>query len=311
MDKDILLEVNPIFAEVARARGFYSDELMKEIAGQGTLKDVKGIPEDVRGLFVTALDISPDWHIKMQAAFQDHTDNAVSKTVNFPADAKPADVEKVYLEAYRLGCKGVTVYRYGSREDQVLSVGGDKKTDDATEDAAQEDSRAPRPRPYVTKGSTQKIETGCGHLYVTINQDERGLCEVFTQMGKSGGCTASQSEAIGRLLSLALRSGIEPEAIVKQLRGIRCPSPLWQPGGMILSCSDAVAKALERHVRDNAPAVGENDGNLKPGVGGPAVVKQNKVDKGDVCPECPECGSMVEYVEGCVVCRTCGYSRCW
>jgi ribonucleoside-diphosphate reductase alpha chain len=130
-------------------------------------------------------------------------------------------------------------------------------------------------------------------------------------MGKSGGCTASQSEAIGRLLSLALRSGIEPEAIVKQLRGIRCPSPLWQPGGMILSCSDAVAKALERYVRDNVPAVGENDGNLKAGVGGPAVVKQNKVDKGDVCPECPECGSMVEYVEGCVVCRTCGYSRCW
>jgi ribonucleoside-diphosphate reductase alpha chain len=309
MDKDILPEVNPIFAEVARSRGFYSDDLMKEIAAQGSIKDVKGVPEDVRELFVTALDISPEWHIRMQAAFQDHTDNAVSKTVNFPADATPADVEKVYLDAYDLGCKGVTVYRYGSREDQVLSVGGDKKEEKTEE--TQEDSRAPRPRPYLTQGSTQRIETGCGHLYVTINQDERGLCEVFTQMGKSGGCTASQSEAIGRLLSLALRSGIEPEAIVKQLRGIRCPSPLWQPGGMVLSCSDAVSKALERYVRDNAQAAGARDGGPKAAASGAAVEKQNKVDRGDVCPECPECGSMVEYVEGCVVCRTCGYSRCW
>jgi ribonucleoside-diphosphate reductase alpha chain len=191
----------------------------------------------------------------------------------------------------------------------VLSVGGDKKEEKTEE--TQEDSRAPRPRPYLTQGSTQRIETGCGHLYVTINQDERGLCEVFTQMGKSGGCTASQSEAIGRLLSLALRSGIEPEAIVKQLRGIRCPSPLWQPGGMVLSCSDAVSKALERYVRDNAQAAGARDGGPKAAASGAAVEKQNKVDRGDVCPECPECGSMVEYVEGCVVCRTCGYSRCW
>jgi ribonucleoside-diphosphate reductase alpha chain len=164
----------------------------------------------------------------------------------------------------------------------------------------------PRKRPYLTRGSTQRLETGCGHLYVTINEDERGLCEVFTQMGKSGGCTASQSEAIGRLISLALRSGIEPEAVVKQLKGIRCPSPLWQPGGMILSCSDAIAKALERFAKERTAR----------GVAAPADAeatpeKQNTMDRGDVCPECPECGSMVEYVEGCVVCRSCGYSRCW
>jgi len=308
MDKDILPEVNPIFEETATARGFHSDEMMKEIAAQGSVKDVKGVPEDVRSLFVTALDITPEAHIRMQAAFQEYTDNAVSKTVNFPNDATTEDVEKVYLLAYELGCKGVTVYRYGSRDDQVLSVGDSPaKTERKEED--EEDSRAPRPRPYVTKGSTQRIETGCGHLYVTINEDERGLCEVFTQMGKSGGCTASQSEAIGRLLSLALRSGIEPEAIVKQLRGIRCPSPLWQPGGMVLSCSDAVAKALERYSKDRAVARDDDVGDLASG--GAAVQKQNHVDKGEVCPECPECGSMVEYVEGCVVCRTCGYSRCW
>jgi len=268
------------------------------------VSNVKGVPEDVRKLFVTALDIDPKAHIRMQAAFQEHTDNAVSKTVNFPHEATTADVEKAYLLAYELGCKGVTVYRYGSRDDQVLSVGDTPAKVQASED--DDDSRAPRPRPYVTKGSTQRIETGCGHLYVTINEDESGLCEVFTQMGKSGGCTASQSEAIGRLLSLALRSGIEPESLVKQLRGIRCPSPLWQPGGMVLSCSDAVAKALERYSKDRS-AVREG----ADGAAGATAEKQNHVDRGDVCPECPECGSMVEYVEGCVVCRTCGYSRCW
>jgi ribonucleoside-diphosphate reductase alpha chain len=245
----------------------------------------------------------------MQAAFQEHTDNAVSKTVNFPKDATPKDVEDVYLMAYNLGCKGVTVYRYGSREDQVLSVGEGHKT--AEEISAEEEaSRLPRARPYVTRGSTQRLETGCGHLYVTINEDERGLCEVFTQMGKSGGCTASQAEAVGRLISLALRSGIEPEAIVKQLKGIRCPTPLWQPGGMVLSCSDAVAKALERFSKDRSLTTEKVEGEAPAPLAG-APAKQNHVDKGDVCPECPECGSMVEYVEGCVVCRTCGFSKCW
>lgn len=313
MDKDILPEVNPIFAEVSRDRGFYTDDLMKEIAAKGTLKDVRAVPEDVRRLFVTALDISPEWHIKMQGAFQDHTDNAVSKTVNFPREATQKDVEDVYMLAYRLGCKGVTVYRYGSREDQVLSVGGEAPMSGAEITPQEEASRLPRARPYLTRGATQRLETGCGHLYVTINEDERGLCEVFTQMGKSGGCTASQAEAVGRLISLALRSGIEPEAIVKQLKGIRCPSPLWQPGGMVLSCSDAVAKALERFVKDREafheraePGAAAEPGSLRPG-----ATKQNYVDKGDVCPECPECGSMVEYVEGCVVCRTCGFSKCW
>jgi len=133
---------------------------------------------------------------------------------------------------------------------------------------------------------------------------------VFTQMGKSGGCTASQAEAVGRLISLALRSGIEPEVIVKQLKGIRCPSPLWQPGGMVLSCSDAVAKALERYTKER-PAAAPEAGVKEPAITSGEPAKQNYVDKGDVCPECPECGSMVEYVEGCVVCRTCGFSKCW
>jgi ribonucleoside-diphosphate reductase alpha chain len=309
MDRDILPEVNPIFEKVAKERGFYTVELMKEIAAKGSVNEIKTVPDDIRRVFVSALDITPEWHIRMQGAFQDSTDNAVSKTVNFPEDATPQDVEKVYKLAYKLGCKGVTVYRYGSREDQVLSVGeGEKGEPSETDESA---SRVPRARPYATRGSTQRVETGCGHLYVTINEDDRGLCEVFTQMGKSGGCTASQSEAIGRLISLALRSGIDPESIVKQLRGIRCPTPLWQPGGMVLSCSDAVAKALERFIKDrgatgaSSPAGAQIEGKSE------GIQKLNIADKGDVCPECPECGSMVEYVEGCVVCRTCGYSRCW
>lgn len=305
MDRDELSEVNPIFEEVAKKRGFYSDELMKKIAEKGSIADMEEIPADVRRIFVVAHDITPEWHIRMQAAFQEYTDNAVSKTVNFPRTAMPDDVRKVYMMAFELGLKGVTVYRDGSRDEQVLNIGkvnrkeeGEKVLDEKRSDV--ETLRSPRPRPAVTRGTTQRLETGCGKLYVTINEDENGLCELFTQMGKSGGCTASQSEALARLISLSLRSGIDVKMVIKQLRGIRCPSPLWQPGGAILSCPDAIAKALERYIESKGSAV-------KP----ETTQKQNHVDKGDVCPECPECGAMVDYVEGCVVCRSCGYSRCW
>ena len=315
MDKDELSEVNQIFEATAKERGFYSKELVIKVAQHGSIAELKEIPEDVRRTFITAHDITPETHIRMQAAFQEFTDNAVSKTVNFSHSATPEDVRKVYLMAFDLGLKGVTVYRDGSRDEQVLNIGKvNRKGDEpsALEESARpsekgEDAagslRAPRPRPAVTRGATHKLETGCGKLYVTINEDEHGLCEIFTQMGKSGGCTASQSEAIGRLISLSLRSGIDVKTVIKQLKGIRCPSPLWQPGGMILSCSDAIAKALERYVESREIV-------QKPS-GPQAVEKQNHVDKGDVCPECPECGAMVDYVEGCVVCRSCGYSRCW
>jgi len=309
MDRDELFEINPIFEEVARKRGFYSEELMRKVAEKGSIADIEEIPADVRRVFVTAHDIAPEWHVRMQAAFQEYTDNAVSKTVNFPRTATPDDVKKVYLLAYELGVKGVTVYRDGSRDEQVLNIGkvnrkeGTEESAEVEKQARIEPLRTPRPRPAVTRGTTQRLETGCGKLYVTINEDENGLCEVFTQMGKSGGCTASQSEALARLISLALRSGIDVKMIIKQLRGIRCPSPLWQPGGAILSCPDAIAKALERYV--------ESKENLAKPAAQQTTQKQNRVDKGDVCPECPECGAMVDYAEGCVVCRSCGYSRCW
>ena len=215
MDNDRLVEVNPTFEDVAVKRGFYNRDLMALIAEHGSLADIDEVPEDVRRVFVTANDIAPVWHVRMQAAFQKHTDNAVSKTVNFSNEATVADVRKVYRLAHELGVKGVTIYRDGSKQNQVLSTG---KTAGAQADPSRAGEIEPRPRPQVTVGRTEKIKTGCGNLYVTINADEHGLCEVFTQMGKSGGCASSQSEALSRLISMSLRAGVDPSAIVKHMR---------------------------------------------------------------------------------------------
>ncbi|MDI7277615.1 MAG: vitamin B12-dependent ribonucleotide reductase, partial [Anaerolineae bacterium] len=280
LDADELPEINPLFAEAARARGFDRREIMAEVARLGSCQAIEEIPADVRAVFVTAHDVPPTWHVRMQAAFQRHTDNAVSKTINFPNDATREQVREAFLLAHRLGCKGLTIYRDGSREEQVLNKG--VEADAKREPQRRSGGLAPRRRPVVTYGSTEKIMLGCGRtLYVTINKDEVGLCEVFLQMGKAGGCTAAFSDALGRLVSLALRSGIETPAIVKQLKGLRCPSPSWHNGGSTLSCPDAVAKALERFVNGNqAPQAQENTVKAPP----------------DMCPECPDCGSMVEFV---------------
>ncbi len=305
MDKDELIEVNPHFESVARERGFYSPEVMKMIAHHGTVSDISQVPEDVRRLFVTAHDITPEWHVRMQAAFQDYTDNAVSKTVNFSHDAKPEDVSEVYMLSYSLGCKGVTIYRDGSKDEQVLSTGKtkDAKAEKATpQEAVPEPFQAtgkitPRPRPETTRGFTRQMNTGCGRLYVTINEDENGLCEVFASMGKSGGCATSQTEATGRLVSLALRAGLDPASIVDQLKGIRCPSPTWASGSAIYSCADAIARALEDYVARAKEAPGGTKG----------YGQDNQMN---VCPQCPECGAMVSFSEGCVVCHSCGFSKC-
>ncbi|MCJ7482531.1 MAG: vitamin B12-dependent ribonucleotide reductase, partial [Thermodesulfovibrionales bacterium] len=245
MEGTKLIEINPYFEKVAKERGFWTRELMERIADRGSVQDFDQIPDDVKAIYMTAHDISPSEHIAMQAAFQKYVNNAVSKTVNFPHKATPKDVEDVYLLAYKLNCKGVTVYRDGSREQQVLTRGkkGEKQQ---AEEARQK--IVPRNRPDVIKGTTRLMKTGCGNIYVTINEDEEGhLFELFTSMGKAGGCAASQSEAIGRLVSLAFRSNIEPDEVINQLKGIMCHSPTWHEGGRILSCSDGIANALERY----------------------------------------------------------------
>lgn len=295
MDGTELVEVNPYFERVAREHGFYSEELMRKIAERGGVRGMAEVPEDVQRVFATALDIAPDWHVKMQAAFQRFTDNAVSKTVNFPENATPEDVRRVYQLAYTEGCKGCTIYRYGSRESQVLNVAGkDNKASTQTESAV----RGPRPRPTKTHGTTERINTGCGTMYVTINEDDQGLCEVFIAMGKTGGCNASQLEALGRLISLSLRAGVDPKSIHKHLRGIRCHSPAWGNGGSILSCADAIGIAIEHYLQERATGV-ETDEISKP---------TSKLDT--LVGACPDCGSAVEHESGCVVCRFCGFSRC-
>ncbi|MBE0475842.1 MAG: vitamin B12-dependent ribonucleotide reductase [Coriobacteriia bacterium] len=296
LDDERLVEVNPHFEDVAVKRGFYGRELMAAIAEHGSVVGVDDVPEDLRRVFVAAHDIEPVWHVRMQAAFQKHTDNAVSKTVNFPGDATPEDVREVYDLAHELGVKGVTIYRDGSKAGQVLSTG--KASRDGAAGPGVPGPIEPRPRPDVTHGRTEKIQTGCGNLYVTINWDDEGLCEVFTSMGKSGGCAASQSEALSRMVSMALRAGIDPRAIVKQLRGIRCPSPAWAEGGKVLSCADAVGIVVEHMIdfRETGEA---------------AVGVRKSSDSLDyLSGACPECGGAVEHESGCMVCRACGFSKC-
>ncbi|MFQ5680568.1 MAG: vitamin B12-dependent ribonucleotide reductase [Candidatus Omnitrophota bacterium] len=314
MDNDKLVEVDAIFEETAKKRGFYSRQLMEKIAEVGSIKDIAQVPEDVRRVFVTAHDISVDWHIKMQAAFQRRTDNAVSKTINCHNDATPEDIKKAYVLAYETGCKGITIYRDKSREEQVLNIGKKQVKPAGGGKAAVAPSAniGPRPRPEVTLGTTSKVSTGCGNLYVTINCDEQGRpFEVFTQMGKAGGCAASQLEAVGRLVSLALRSGIELKAMIEQLKGIRCPSPSWEKGKRIFSCADAIARVIERRLMNNSFKHGKGQDNIE------ALSSSSQLDDtvnvavaNNIIGVCPDCGGALRHEEGCIKCQACGFSKC-
>lgn len=319
MDNQRLVEVHPIFKQILKEQGLYSEELMQKVVTQGTLQGIDELPEEIKRVFVTAHDIKPEWHIKMQAAFQKYTDNAVSKTVNFPNSATREDVKTVYMMAYNLGCKGVTIYRDGSRQEQVLNKGTKK------ERPARYKIK-PRPRPSVTYGNTEKVKIGCGNLYITVNSDENGICEVFTNLGRAGGCP-SQSEATSRLISMALRSGIDVKAIVEQLKGIRCHSTLRQMANnkdiKVLSCPDAIGRAIERSIGENVIVNGNGNGSNE------AYIKRylDTDPEATVTPEdgshnpnptkkkvnggtCPECGHGLEHEGGCVICRSCGYSKC-
>jgi ribonucleoside-diphosphate reductase alpha chain len=309
MDNNKLIESNPAFEEAVKALGDTIDfnSVMERIADEGSAHNAEELPESIRNIFVTAHDISPEWHIKTQAAFQRFIDNAVSKTVNFSHTATIEDIRKVYNMAYELECKGVTVYRDGSRDNQVLQISSSQQDKDVPQPATEIFHAAtPRPRHDVTWGATRKMNTGCGSLYVTINEDEQGIFEVFAAMGKGGGCAASQTEAIGRLISLGLRAGVDKEQIVKQLKGVRCPNQAWEKGGRVYSCSDAIAKAIERYAGidkaksenimvDTAKFIAETNGKGHDNV---------------VTGVCPDCHGPLEFESGCSVCRGCGFSRC-
>ncbi|HEY3315569.1 MAG TPA: vitamin B12-dependent ribonucleotide reductase [Bacillota bacterium] len=306
LDQTKLVEVNPLFEKVARERGFYSDDLMQRIAEAGTVHGMKEIPEDVQRVFVTAHDVTPEAHIAIQAAFQEFTDNAVSKTVNFANSAVKEDVARVFELAYEMGCKGVTIYRDGSREAQVLTTGTRAKEAGSEAEAAAARAGAapavalhppvtprPRPRPEETHGITREFKIGgCGHLFVTVNADENGICEVFTNTGEEG--CESLSQAVARLISIALRAGVDIDPIVDQLRGIKCVGCIIDADTRVLSCPDAIGKAIEKF------ANGTNKFDLNV-FGGPRSAI--------VCPE-KGCGGIMVHESGCWHCTTCGYSKC-
>ena len=307
LDGKRLTEVNRHFLRALELRGLYSEELVEKVKSQGTVKGL-GLPADMEKVFATAQDIEPAWHVAMQAAFQKYTDNAVSKTVNLPHEASVEDVRDCYLKAYRDGCKGVTIYRDGCKSVQVLSAGSseaDKPASaeegaghtapasgntDAAPVAESRTSREVASRPDVMYGFTQRVQTGLGTLYLTVNEMNGKPFEVFATIGKSGHSVTAKAEAIGRLVSLALRSGIDVKDITAQLRGIGGEHPVFRRKGLLLSIPDAVAWVLESHYMD-----GKTN----------ASVVQDIVEN-----KCPDCGSPMTREEGCMVCHSCGFSHC-
>ena len=318
MDNTRLVEGYPIFEAVAHNEGFYSQALMERLADTGSVHELDGeIPQWVKRLFVTSQDITPEWHVRMQAAFQKHTANAVSKTINFPHTATVQDIANAYMQAYELGCKGITIYRDGSKDNQVLSTGqtgslpavGDEQVASSTPPDSSGGGLIPRVRPQDMTGVTERIRTGHGTMYITINVDEEGKpFEVFTALGKAGGCDSAQLEAISRLVSLALRSGVDVKKVIEQIRGITC-CPAWDSGVLVRSAPDAVALALERHINSETRQQQSNGSQLKLFA---SSAERAKWDLDGNLPKsrCPDCNTRLAYQEGCLLCTSCGWNKC-
>ncbi len=313
MDRTRLVEVNPYFEAVARHEGFYSQELMERLAETGSLEELD-VPGWVKNVFRVSRDIAPEWHVRMQAAFQTHTDNSVSKTINFPYTATTGDISQAYMLAYETGCKGITVYRDGSKSEQVLSTGDTAKHGSAEDSPEEPAYRTPRERPREIHGVTERVRTGHGNMYITVNFDQRQQpFELFSALGKAGGCDSAQLEAISRLVSLALRSGIDAQAIVNHLRGITC-CPAWDEGTLVRSAPDAVALALERHLRVN----GRGQNGSTPAEPEAAQLRFTTEGMTPRSPgfqsayRCPDCNGPVDFREGCLSCSDsfCGWNKC-
>jgi len=285
--------------------------LVREYLERFELEDERELPP----IFVTAHQIAPEMRIRMQAAIQRHIDHAISSTVNLPREATPEEVERIYLEAWRLGCKGVTVYREGSRRGVLVS---EREREEATTEERRRPRRFPRPRPKVVRGKTYNYKTEMGSLFVTVNEDEHGPFEVFIQLGKSGSASMAFTEAIGRLISLALRSGVKPSAIIDQLKLIRGSRPVIQDDGeVVFSVPDAIAKAMEEYLRggeqlkliDNSTTAGPRYLPLT----GPKPTPRQRSDsreEGEALDICPMCGGVLVVTGGCYICQDCGYTRC-
>ncbi len=356
----LMPDVNDAFVALARQEGWYSDGLMQRIAEAGHIH-FDEVPAKWQRVFVTAHDVTPEWHIQMQAAFQEFTDSAISKTCNFPNAATEAAVEKIYRYAYKLGCKGVTVYRDGAREMQVLSTGATARkvqegavalpraaatpgadalaealgrlaeleaeltrTRDQLHEAEAENlqRRAKRSRPDLLKGATRRVETPLGTMYVNITEDDKGQpFEVFISLGKAGGALMADVEAIGRLISLALRSGIPLREIHRQLRGISSDRAVGLGPHKVLSVPDAIGIAIEKWMQDKqgiqqdllsgvaGPAAAVPARELVAGPDAPAPLRGGRLEQ-DFLGACPDCGSQLAFIEGCAKCHVCGFSEC-
>jgi ribonucleoside-diphosphate reductase alpha chain len=357
----LMPDVNEEFVAIARREGWYSEELIRRIAEEGHIHFPE-VPERWREVFVTAHDVSPEWHIRMQAAFQEYTDSAISKTCNFPHEATEDYVREIYEMAYRLGCKGVTVYRDGSRDLQVLSTGKTaKKVQEQAggADRALRDSevaelkstvaeleaelqitrrrlhevesenlqrRAKRSRPELLRGTTRRLETPLGTLYVTVTEDDRGQpFEVFMSLGKAGGALMADVEAIGRLISLALRSGVPLKEIHRQLRMISSDRVVGLGPHKVLSVPDAIGIAIERWMQDkqgvqqdllessadpgDAPTAAQAKPRPVAGMDG-QLYEFDSLNAEQHAGACPDCGSQLEFAEGCMKCHVCGFSEC-
>ena len=265
--------------------------------------------ENLPEFVVTAHNIDPYFRVRMQGAIQQYIDSSISSTVNLAENIDVNTIADIYMTAYQAGLKGITVYREGSREGILVT---DKEEEHVEKEVAThevEAEKSPRTRPTQTSGVTRRIRTGEGTLYITINEDQNGLCEVFTTIGKAGGNAAAQSEAISRLISLSLRSGLDPHAIVRQLKGISGPNPTWEDGRLILSTPDAIGKALDDYLteRNNLePFKNSDNNNEKPRI----TMAQDNNDEQNmmICTECHNHSVVNE--GGCLTCRECGWSKC-
>jgi ribonucleoside-diphosphate reductase alpha chain len=348
----LMPDVNEQFVAIAKREGWYSEELMRKIAEAGNIH-FDEVPAKWQRTFVTAHDVTPEWHIQMQAAFQEYTDSAISKTCNFSHDATEEYVEKIYRDAFKLGCKGVTVYRDGAREGQVLSTGTTAKkvqehaAESGTRNEAAESAgriaeleaelertraqlhdaeaenlqrRAKRSRPDLLRGTTRRVETPLGTMYVTITEDDKGQAfEVFMSLGKAGAPIMADVEAMGRLISLSLRSGIPMKEIHRQLRGISSDRIVGLGPHKVMSVPDAIGIAIEKWMNEKngiqqdllagGPSAGIPAREVISGGEGTLGMREGDGAQ-DFIGACPDCGSQLAFIEGCAKCHVCGFSEC-
>ncbi len=288
LDGTRMTEVNPYFAGAAKRGGFFSEKLIRKLLKHRSLSEIDDIPQELRAIFLTSADILPGEHVQMQAAFQKHCDSSVSKTINLAHSDGREKVAEAFMAAYDSGCKGITIYRDGSRPNQVLSTKPAEAAPAADRPVPTETSGKMAERPPVLPGFTEKIRTGYGNMYVTVTVRDGQPFEVFAQIGKSGYSTMADTEAISRLISLLLRSGVDVRSVIRQLRGIGGSSPVFSEGGKVSSIPDAIALVLEKHFGDST-------------------------DKSEISEDseiCPDCSSPMNIYGNCFVCRHCGYSTC-